>query len=61
MPAPPSPCSLAPGPSSYRGQSVLAVAIKDVALPVEGDYVALPIEDAGGRAVGTLLAGPPPL
>lgn len=46
---------------THRDQDVLAVALKHKALPVKGDHVALPIEAAGGWAVGALLAGPRPV
>ena len=46
---------------TYRDQDVLAVALEHKALPVKGDHMALPIEAAGGRAVGALLAGPRPI
>lgn len=49
------------GPSGYRGQSVLAVAIKHKALSVKSYDVAFAIEDTGGWALRTELAGPPSL
>lgn len=39
---------LPPPPWPHRGQDVLAVALEQEALPVEGDHVALAIEGAGG-------------
>ena len=37
-----------PPPWPHRGQDVLAVALEQEALPVEGDHVALAIEGEGG-------------
>lgn len=56
-----APCSLGTGHCAYRGQRVLAVAIKHKALPIESYDVAFTVEDTGGRALGTKLAGPLPL
>lgn len=59
-PLPPGLTVACPPTKPHRGQDILAVAIKHKPLPVEGDHVALPVEGAGGRAVGALLARPLP-